>query len=132
MTQGMEDRAKGAGKWTPGPWSTTGERLTMIDRRTYEIARVRESGYVDGISIVAGARLPDPFPLMQGIHNAHLIAAAAEMYEALKLLLQHSGIADAAPEDKDGEDHQAEHAARASLRKARGELPATERSGLHE
>lgn len=99
-------------KFTRGPWTTTGERLSIIDRRTYEIARVRESGYVDGISIVSGERLPDPFPLTQGIHNAHLIAAAPDLYGAL---LNARGFLDPSGE--------AFKMAGAALAKAQGESP---------
>lgn len=53
--------------------------------------------------------------------NARLIAAAPEMYEALKALLACPDISDVAGEDKDPETHAAESIARAALSKARGE-----------
>jgi hypothetical protein len=103
-------------KFTPGPWTAA------------------PFSSVVGCPITAQ---PDPKQntiILAGVHgsfgddyraeveaNAHLIAAAPALYEALERLLEHAGIADAAPEDIDGEDHIAESAARKALRLARGE-----------
>ena len=47
--------------------------------------------------------------------------ADADLLKALKMLLTHSGIADAAPEDKDGVDHELESMARKAIAVAEGQ-----------
>jgi hypothetical protein len=99
--------------FTPGPWEvrSEGQYSTFI-------------GPIDGTGHVAEAHQYSngrrPTPEERG-PNARLIAAAPELYEALAELLKHAGIADAAAEDIDGEDHARESAARRALAKARGE-----------
>lgn len=50
--------------------------------------------------------------------NYELSETNTRMQEALKAMLRHSCVADAAPEDKDSEDHQAERLARTAISKA--------------
>jgi hypothetical protein len=55
--------------------------------------------------------------------NGHLISAAPDLYEALKGMLAHACVADAAPDDVDEEDRARERAARAAIAKAEGLHP---------
>lgn len=88
---------------TPGPWRVVGRDPTPESRRF---------GYwdVEGKSNVANDLTYD---------DACLIAAAPELYEALKLVVQRCG-----PNSTDGA------IARAALAKARGEHPQSTREGV--
>lgn len=92
-------------EYTPGPWS-----------------HVAYEGGWDGVAQVDSRTLICKL-VENNPANAHLIAAAPELLAALKGLLTHCGIADAAPEDKDGEDHALESAARVAIRRAEGGAP---------
>lgn len=51
--------------------------------------------------------------------NARRVIAAEKLAEALAGMLNHSGVADAHPEDKDGIDHEYESHARAAIQEWR-------------
>lgn len=100
---------KDKGKFTPGPWcfwdhySGEPDAFVVGPENFVTVADVRQ-----GASDVPG----DPAA------NARLISAAPDLLAALKALLDHAGIADAAPEDVDEEDRALERAARAAIAKA--------------
>ena len=87
-------------KWTPGPWVLVGDSRTIIES---------ESG--DGI---IGINSQSMSWLEIDDANAHLIAAAPELYDALLYVLSVCPAIDYI-----GEEARAE--ARAALAKARGE-----------
>lgn len=105
-------------KHTPGPWVVPGERPRFVsanlDPSGEEREHVNRSGSLNSGCWIAEAKGPD------ALANARLIAAAPDLLEALKGLLNHTGVAEAAPEDKDGEDHIAEGRALAAILKATG------------
>ena len=107
-------------RFTPGPWrflegkdydegANVGRPLTVCGGNNDDLANV----YSADDSTVSVSRA-------EAVANAHLIAAAPDLYEALELLLATPEIADADPRDKDEETQIAERKARAALRKARG------------
>lgn len=100
MTQDTKIEAVGH---TAGPW----------DVKTRE---EWEGGY-DFFSGPDGA-----FTFMADVEpeDARLIAAAPDLLKALKLMFLHSCVADAAPEDKDDDDHLAERLAYRAIAKAEG------------
>ena len=89
--------------WTPGKWFVSGVR-GKIDREEYHAVNVENGGVQ--IAIV----WYDP-KSHEGYADAHLIAAAPELYEALDAL------------DKYGHTEAIWHRAKAALAKARGEKP---------
>ena len=97
---------------TPGPWMTPPQK----DWRHHCAVVMNDSG-----SIQVACCYDNHVPRAMAEANARLIAAAPILLAALEGLLRHSGIADAAPEDKDGDDHELEHAAHAAIAAARGE-----------
>ena len=82
-------------KHTPGPWAVTAASFTEGNAVAYEIE-------ADGMEISAG--------------NAHLIAAAPDLYEALQLLVSEVAFCDAWQRPCVAIDN-----AIAALKKARGE-----------
>lgn len=97
---------------TSGPWVSA---VSEKDNRAVSI--YAGSLFVESPVVVAYA-LPLWKRTSERDANARLIAAAPDLFATLQRLLQHSGIADAHPEDIDGEDHRAESEARAAIRKA--------------
>lgn len=91
-------------QWTPGPWSVTlchtGEKCWC---RTISIAGREESDALEDCVIPSGA---------VSKRDAHLIAAAPELYEALETLVSFAGAKTVSS--------LAWHQARRALAKARG------------
>lgn len=95
-----------SGGWTPGPWWVEGEVVCAPDGDNFPwyVAIAERCGY----------------PNDQSRANAHLIAAAPELYEALEALSEHfTQVVKAFRVDS--EEHETLVAARAALAKARGE-----------
>lgn len=98
-----------SGKWTPGPWHTTAKHERQVsDRRGFKVAKalIRTRG--------ANFTLPE----YQAEANAHLIAAAPELYEALAQIEYFFGAESSAVKRRFTD---ARTNARAALAKARGE-----------
>jgi hypothetical protein len=95
------------GQATPGPWKADGLEVCG-DGQTVAVAEViRRDHFESGFS--------------EAKTNAHLIAAAPDMFEALEALVE------AVMDDDPCEAFPiAKHAGRAALAKARGEQPARE------
>ena len=85
-------------KWTKGPWCVNGETVES----TSGVCRARIAIIDDGAGTNPTA-------------NAHLIAAAPDMYEALRAIITDL------PSNRDWLDPVVERAAKAALKKARGE-----------
>lgn len=104
---------------TSGPWELNG----VIDEAGDEAgAQFIVGGKFGGL---VGAAMAWPTELDSGDFsrvkaNACLMASAPELLDALKAMLAHSCVADADPNDKDAEDHDAERMARAAIKKATG------------
>lgn len=101
-------------KFTPGPWKFDGEEAGYYDLPTLNIRD--KDGY-----IVAGAV---GYIDNSNLSNAHLIAAAPDLYEALSDFAEYENLME------DGDDiaamlkyGDASRKARAALAKARGEPP---------
>jgi hypothetical protein len=93
----------GEPKFTKGPWTAVQSKRGIVD--------VNDTLGRDIVTTFGPNALVD----------AHLIAAAPELVEALRLLLQCPEIADCDPRDKDEETQIAERKARAALLKAQGQ-----------
>lgn len=90
-------------KFTPGPWSIFGPLSDKYDP-AYRVSAERT------LSLTVSA-CPDGFVQGENKANAHLIAAAPELYEALELLLSAQGQM----------EEKAIKMAKVALAKARGE-----------
>lgn len=99
-------------RWTPGPWIAYPNQ----DENLFYIAQQDGAPYTPGYSDVCGLSCHtwdgERFTVQQA--NAHLIAAAPELFEALEEML-------AECEDDEFAPHVME--AKAALAKARGEQP---------
>lgn len=95
-------------KATPGPWAVTARNSRRVTRQGKMICTAVLHNCASGAKDEAEAEA-----------NAHLIAAAPELYEALKLVVQRCG-----PNSTDGA------IGRAALAKARGEHPQSIREGV--
>jgi hypothetical protein len=100
-------------KWTPGPW--------FIDWEPVGDEDVGVTGYEPSGHFVHGEPHSPNYVYLDRSANAHLIAAAPDLYEALDAVLQQYWPDDF-PSDpiQFGVDHPA-HMARVALAKARGE-----------
>lgn len=99
-------------KWTPGPWmlatSNSWRRFVDYEGRSVCEPIVQRDGHPD---LHFGSK-----------HNAHLIAAAPEMYKALENLIEEAeGLADMNQGTQSEPLARAWERARAVLAKARGE-----------
>ena len=99
--------------WTPGPWYVCTEPTNDSWYPGRTIGSVPDR---TRIADVTSLRKKE-----QAFADAHLLASAPALYEALEKMLAHSCVADAHPEDKFPEDHEAEYAALRALSAARGE-----------
>lgn len=99
--------------WTPGPWVTKrdGDFVTMSG---HDLAW---TDFAEVVVRIHGEPTDDP----EGIANAHLIAAAPELYEALKDVLRSARKDFMTGPEGDIEFREAYSEAFATLRKARGE-----------
>lgn len=76
-------------KYTPGPWETNGRDISAFPcepgfpGQEYEVAAVRATIYVGGKFT--------KIPVAEQQANAHLIAAAPELLEALKSIIHFDG-----------------------------------------
>jgi hypothetical protein len=99
-------------KWTPGPWSVEGETVYALtdtggqNRFWCSVQSVRRAD--EGEASDAEVRA-----------NAHLIAAAPDLYAALAALMNEHGALTGSKEC----DSAAEKLARLALSRARGETP---------
>lgn len=97
---------KNEAKWTPGPWEYQqwGSRIFDSGKGSSQVL----------VAIIATNTRKD-----EGRHNAHLIAAAPELFEALEAMLEDGVFAgcDWIPSDN------AKQLGDAALAKARGESP---------
>lgn len=110
-------------KHTPGPWQWSGVRQTFNGIPGHAIYKPGASAKDEiGIALVYYPtrvdEIRDPSSPSECLANRALIAAAPDLLEALKGLLEHACIADAAPEDVDEEDRARERAARKAITKA--------------
>ena len=97
-------------KWTPGPWAATSE-----DNGEWDIY----SESWDIATVAARAGMEDPNGRSDA--NAHLIAAAPDLAEALKNLIARYDEVVTTPDCSCGQDDHDVTMARAALAKARGE-----------
>ena len=81
-------------RWTPGPWIAYPNQ----DENLFYIAQQDGAPYTPGYSDVCGLSCHtwdgERFTVQQA--NAHLVAAAPELYEALDMLMESTGPGDAA------------------------------------
>ena len=97
-------------KWTKGPWEIRkykdpyGSRVMAVEILTDEI-----------IVAKLGIELDDECKA-----NAHLIAAAPEMYEALKIMVELHGNTNVMPTEQAHRENAAVRMAISALKKARG------------
>ena len=102
-------------KWTKGPWRISADSPTII-KKDY-----RRIGSDDGELIASACGIDGSgfFPSdEEAKHNAHLIAAAPEMYEALEKLVK---LVKAIREDEYEVDSLTTQPGELALKKARGE-----------
>jgi hypothetical protein len=96
-------------KWTPGPWKADMGLVTGMESRN------RFKG-TPSLDIFDANEWPVELS-DEAVANAHLIASAPDLYEALNEILNYSGGADHATDDPYVMDR-----ARAAFSKAQGEI----------
>lgn len=90
-------------KFTSGPWSMAGRFNPDSPSETVWVWGPTPAGAQSGVVVAQGVRRAD----------AHLIAAAPDMYAALECMMREA--------ERDGDKYPALDVARAALAKARGE-----------